>query len=146
LHTSVNQLSYTSPEAAWKNRHKDRRIGTKTRDCLRELHSLTVSKSVRFLYSEGTAGTLNYPYSGLKTYSFQRMNPQEAVPSQAVPRQVLSAPVGKLRRFCPIYDFSSDNSAVSRSCLQADTGVIRLQPYLRQTSLNFLKWVCFTFF
>ena len=28
------------------------RIGTKTRDCLRELHSLTVSKSVRFLYSE----------------------------------------------------------------------------------------------
>ena len=57
-------------------------------------------------------------------------------------QQVLSAPFGKLRRFCPIYDFSSDNSAVSRSCLQADTGVIRLQPYLRQTSLNFLKWVC----
>ena len=42
------------------------RIGTKTRDCLRELHSLTVSKSVRFLYSEGAAGTLNCPWDGLK--------------------------------------------------------------------------------
>ena len=42
------------------------RIGTKTRDCLRELHSLTVSKSVRFLYSEGAAGTLNCPQDGLK--------------------------------------------------------------------------------
>ena len=60
-------------------------------------------------------------------------------------RQVLSAPFGKLRRFCPIYDFSSDNSAVSRSCLQADTGVIRLQPYLRQTSLNFPKWEMLSF-
>ena len=37
------------------------RIGTKTRNRLRELHSLTVSKSVRFLYSEGAAGTLNCP-------------------------------------------------------------------------------------
>ena len=36
-------------------------IGTKTRNCLRELHSLTVSKSVRFLYSEGAAGMLNCP-------------------------------------------------------------------------------------
>ena len=60
-------------------------------------------------------------------------------------RQVLSAPFGKLRRFCPIYDFSSDNSAASRSCLQADTGVIRLQPYLRQTSLNFPKWEMLSF-
>ena len=60
-------------------------------------------------------------------------------------RQVLSAPFGKLRRFCPIYDFSSDNSAASRSCLQADTGIIRLQPYLRQTSLNFPKWEMLSF-
>ena len=60
-------------------------------------------------------------------------------------RQVLSAPFGKLRRFCPIYDFSSVNSAASRSCLQADTGVIRLQPYLRQTSLNFPKWEMLSF-
>ena len=60
-------------------------------------------------------------------------------------QQVLSAPFGKLRRFCPIYDFSSDNSGVSRSCLQADTGVIRLQPYLRQTSLNFPKWEMLSF-
>ena len=59
--------------------------------------------------------------------------------------QVLSAPFGKLRRFCPIYDFSSDNSAASRSSLQADTGVIRLQPYLRQTSLNFPKWEMLSF-
>ena len=59
--------------------------------------------------------------------------------------QVLSAPFGKLRRFCPIYDFSSDTPAVSRSCLQADTGVIRLQPYLRQTSLNFPKWEMLSF-
>ena len=71
----------------------------------------------------------------------QRMNPREAVPSR-LPKQVLSAPFGKLRRFCPIYDFSSDSSAVSRSSLQADTGVIRLQPYLRQTSLDFPKWEC----
>ena len=29
--------------------------------------------------------------------------------------------------------------------LQADTGVIRLQPYLRQTSLNFPKWEMLSF-
>ena len=49
------------------------RIGTKTTVCLRELHSLTVSKSVRFLYQEGAAGKLNFPYDGLKTYSFRRV-------------------------------------------------------------------------
>ena len=30
-------------------------------------------------------------------------------------RQVLSAPFGKSSRFCPIYDFSSDNPGASRS-------------------------------
>ena len=34
--------------------------------CLRELHSLTVSESVRFLYPEGAAGKLNFPQDGLK--------------------------------------------------------------------------------
>ena len=108
---------------------------TKTTACLRELYSLTVLKSERFLYQK------RYSWE-VKLSIWWSENIQ--LPGRS--RQVLSAPFGKLRRFCPIYDFSSDNSAASRSCLQADTGVIRLQPYLRQTSLNFLKWVCFTFF
>ena len=47
------------------------------------------------------------------------------------------------RRFQPACCFTAGKSDARRSCLQADTGVIRLQPYLRQTSLNFPKWMFF---
>ena len=87
----------------------------------------------------------DFLFYGLKTYSFRRVKTSGSCTLPGRSRQVLSAPFGKLRRFCPIYDFSSDNSAASRSCLQADTGVIRLQPYLRQTSLNFPKWEMLSF-
>ena len=107
------------------------RIGTKTRNCLRELHSLTVSKSVRFLYSEGAAGTLNCPKNVLKTYSFPGLS-----------SKYFRLHLVNRRRFQPPCCFTAGKSDARRSCLQADTGVIRLQPYLRQTSLNFPKWVC----
>ena len=45
---NMTNLTYSSQCNSWR----PGRIDTKTRDCLRELHSLTVSKSVRFLYSE----------------------------------------------------------------------------------------------
>ena len=93
-------------------------------------------------FHSSVAGTLNLSIDGLKSRTAGGFSScGSTLPGRS--SQVLSAPFGKLRRFCPIYDFSSDNSAVSRSCLQADTGVIRLQPYLRQTSLNFPKWMFF---
>ena len=111
---------------------------TKTTACLRELYSLMVLKSERFLYQK----RYNWDVK-LSIWWSEKVEPQGNFPStflpSRLPGQVLSAPFGKLRRFCPIYDFSSDSSAVSRSSLQADTGVIRLQPYLWQTSFNFQK-------
>ena len=114
---------------------------TKTTACLRELYSLMVLKSERFLYQK----RYNWDVK-LSIWWSEKVEPQGNFPStflpSRLPGQVLSAPFGKLRRFCPIYDFSSDNPGASRSSLQADTAVIRLQPYLRQTSLNFPKWEC----
>jgi len=119
---------------------------TKTTACLRELYSLTVLKSERFLYQKRYSWEVKLSIWWSENIQLPEDESSGSCILPGRSRQVLSAPFGKLRRFCPIYDFSSDNSAASRSCLQADTGVIRLQPYLRQTSLNFLKWVCFTFF
>ena len=88
---------------------------------------------------------LDFLFYGLKTYSFRRVETSGSCTLPGRSRQVLSASFGKSSRFCPIYDFSSDNPGASRSNLQADTEVIRLQPYLRQTSLNFPKWERLTF-
>ena len=114
---------------------------TKTTACLRELYSLMVLKSERFLYQK----RYNWDVK-LSIWWSEKVEPQGNFPStflpSRLPEQVLSAPFGKSSRFCPIYDFSSNNPGASRSNLQADTAVIRLQPYLRQTSLNFPKWEC----
>ena len=114
-------------------------IGTKTRDCLRELHSLTVSKSERFLYSEGAAGTLNCPWDGLKTYSFQRMNPREAVSSQAVPGKYFRPHLVNRRRFQPACCFTAGKSDARRNLLQPVTeftSVQRMQTKLTPISSN----------
>ena len=137
----MTNLTYSSQCNSWR----PGRIDTKTTACLRELYSLTVLKSERFLYQKRYSWEVK-----LSIWWSEKVEPQGGFSScgSTLPgrsRQVLSAPFGKLRRFCPIYDFSSDNSAASRSCLQADTGVIRLQPYLRQTSLNFPKWEMLSF-
>ena len=44
--------------------------------------------------------------------------------------------------FAPSMTSARITPAPAVACLQADTAVIRLQPYLRQTSLNFPKWEC----
>ena len=44
--------------------------------------------------------------------------------------------------FAPSMTSARITAAPVVACLQADTAVIRLQPYLRQTSLNFPKWEC----
>ena len=47
--------------------------------------------------------------------------------------------------FAPSMTSARITPAPAVACLQADTGVIRLQPYLRQTSLNFPKWEMLSF-
>ena len=118
---------------------------TKTTACLRELYSLTVLKSERFLYQKRYSWEVKLSIWWSENIQLPEDESSGSCILPGRSRQVLSAPFGKLGRFCPIYDFSSDNSAASRSSLQADTGVIRLQPYLRQTSLNFPKWEMLSF-
>ena len=124
------------------------RIGTKTRNCLRELHSLTVSKSVRFLYSEGAAGfrRCSWDVKLSKECSENIQLPEDESSGSCIlpglPSKYFRPHLVNRRRFQPPCCFNAGKSDARRSCLQADTGVIRLQPYLRQTSLNFPKWVC----
>ena len=61
---------------------------------------------------------------------------------QAVPGKYFRPHLVNRVDFAPSMTSARITPAPAVACLQADTAVIRLQPYLRQTSLNFPKWEC----
>ena len=73
------------------------------------------------------------------------MYPLDSLPSQAVPGKYFRPHLVNRVDFDPFMTSARITPAPAVAGLQADTGFIRLQPYLCQTGLNFPKWERLTF-
>ena len=69
----------------------------------------------------------DFLFYGLKTYSFQRMNPREAVSSQAVPGKYFRPHLVNRRRFQPACCFTAGKSDARRNLLQPVTEFTSVQ-------------------
>ena len=69
----------------------------------------------------------DFLFYGLKTYSFQRMSPREAVSSQAVPGKYFRPHLVNRRRFQPACCFTAGKSDARRNLLQPVTEFTSVQ-------------------
>ena len=113
------------------------------RDLIKKTHHISV---MSFLIQQFNCQP-KFPYGnppdflfyGLKTYSFQRMNPPEAVSSQAVPGKYFRPHLVNRRRFQPACCFTAGKSDARRNLLQPVTeftSVQRMQTKLTPISSN----------
>ena len=118
-----------SPEAIWEKMHNKKAPHTRC------FFVQQFNCQPQFQYGN----PLDFLFYGLKTYSFQRMSPREAVSSQAVPGKYFRPHLVNRRRFQPACCFTAGKSDARRNLLQPVTeftSVQRMQTKLTPISSN----------
>ena len=112
---------------------------TKTTACLRELYSLTVLKSERFLYQKRYSWEVKLSIWWSEKVERQGDFPPAFLPSQAVPGKYFRPHLVNRRRFQPACCFTAGKSDARRNLLQPVTeftSVQRMQTKLTPISSN----------